>query len=698
MSGKFPDSFALFDADHRLVDWNEGFVQEVQHIGFIPKHGLSYAEMVQVAAARLTPEEISAGHAVGDIERELENRLAGFGEDRSGEYKTPTGRVVRIDEQRSLAGGILRSARDVTDEREAGTALMRANQQLDAEKSDQTSALVEMRRVPNGIYDIPPIPESVRRLLDFPPEMVGKDPMIVYTRMIGGPEPLNFRAQLEEAAETLAICSFEYRIRDGKDRVRWIRQSMMPRPEADGSILFTGAMRDITREKEAEDQVELLRSVVVRSSDSIAIFETHAEPELGTTILYVNAKFTEVFGGSAEELVGQSIEVMARNDINGESRKLITAAVLRDDGEPFEYETGNKDGRVFWVEVRVKTVQKLANGDFRWVVISRDVSERRHVLDELQRAKEQAEASNRAKGDFLANMSHELRTPLNAIIGFTELIEHGVAQTGWSPSYAEYLADVSGSGRHLLDLINTILDLSKIEAGQLKLDLDSVDLCDLVRTSLALISGMALDGQITISADIPRECPEIRGDYLKLKQVLLNIFSNAIKFTPAEGKITVRVSFTRTQAVVSVSDTGCGIPAGEMKRVTLPFVQVSNSLSRKYGGSGLGLSIARQLCELHGGRLNIRSVETRGTTVRISLPLAVVADRPAAGRPPSNNSASTTPPNRLDSMLSSRGAEIRAQDRCGAHPPPAASRRSVEPRRNGCPDRWPTPVSVAGGR
>src|SRR6185437_2058540 len=286
----------------------------------------------------------------------------------------------------------------------------------------------------------------VRRLLEFTPDMVGKDPMIVYTRMIGGAEPLNFRAQLEEAAENLLVCSFEYRVRDGKDRVRWMRQSMMPHPQPDGSMLFTGAMRDITREREAEDQVELLRSVVVRSTESIAVFESN--PEAETTILYVNDKFTDLFGGVAEALIGQPIDVMGGNDINGLGAKLMNEALERDDGDPVEYETGGADGRVFWVEMRVKTVQKLENGGSRWVVISRDITERRHVQDELQRAKEQAEASNRAKGEFLANMSHELRTPLNAIIGFTELIEHGIAQTGWTPAYSEHLADVGESGRH----------------------------------------------------------------------------------------------------------------------------------------------------------------------------------------------------------------------------------------------------------
>ncbi len=303
----------------------------------------------------------------------------------------------------------------------------------------------------------------------------------------------------------------------------------------------------------------------------------------------------------------------------------VAAAILRDDGIPIEYEAIGRDKRVFWVEIRVMTVQKFANGGFRWVVISRDIDERRHAQDMLIRAKEAAEAGDKAKSNFLANMSHELRTPLNAIIGFTELIEQGVARTGWQPSYTEYLADVSGSGRHLLDLINTILDLSKIEAGQLRLDVGPVDLCDLVRTSLALVSGMARDGRITISADIPPDYREIPGDFLKLKQVMLNIFSNAIKFTPPGGKIAVGVAYTATRAIVTVNhDTA--VAGSRAKRSGAggrqPFVQVGTfAPSRKYGGSGLGLSIARELCGLHGGRLTIRSVEGKGTTVRISLPL-----------------------------------------------------------------------------
>jgi two-component system, cell cycle sensor histidine kinase PleC len=585
---------------------------------------MHYADLFRAATAdpvslAMFAEQSGASDGDGAVQR----RIDGFGNDRSCEYRTFGGRIVRVDEYRTAAGGIRRSTRDVTEERAGGTALLKADQRQDAEDSDMEAAPVEIRRNPDGSYIFPLVTDAVRRLLGYPPKTKGVDPMMVYTRMVASPEQdARFGAALEHSAETLEICTLEYQVHDGNNRLRWIRQSMIPRREADGVILFSGVMRDVTREKEAEDQVELLRSVVVRSSDSIAIFETKLEPERSTRILYLNAKFTELFGGCADSLVGQPIEALRPNDYDGAGQARLSEAIQRDDGVSIEYEASGRDGRIFWVEVRVMTVQKFANGSFRWVVISRDIGERRHAQDELIRAKDAAEAGNRAKGDFLANMSHELRTPLNAIIGFTELIEQGVARTGWQPSYGEYLADVSGSGRHLLDLINTILDLSKIEAGQLKLDVGLVDLCDLVRTSLSLVSGMARDGRIAVLADIPSDCEDIPGDFLKLKQVMLNIFSNAVKFTPPGGKISVGVSFTETQAVVTVKDTGCGIAAADLDRVTQPFVQVGNTLSRKYGGSGLGLSIAQELCRLHGGRLTIRSVEGKGTTVRILLPLA----------------------------------------------------------------------------
>ncbi len=621
-SEDFLHSFALFDADGRLVDWDEGFAAEWFYAAPVLASGIAYADLLRAAMSNaVTVQFIVDNYAMEDREAFIRGRVANFGADRSHEYRMPSGRIIRVDERRTVSGGVRRLARDITEEKQAEDALVEAQQRLDAADSDVGGVYTETIRNPDGSYVFPPISDGLRKMLDLPVEAVGKDPMVIYSRMIRTPEDdARAAALMERSAQTLEICAMEYRIRDGKDRIRWIRQSLMPRREEDGTVIFSGIMRDVTREKEAEDQVELLRSIVVRSSDSMVVFESNEATPPDTKIVYVNARFCELFGGSAEELIGKPIDALERNNLDGVGTRLIGEALQRDDGVPVEFESRRRDGRIFWVEARVETVQRFDNGSFRWVVISRDIGERRRAQEELLRAKEAAEAGNRAKSNFLANMSHELRTPLNAIIGFTELIESGVDRNGWIPSYREYLADVSDSGRHLLDLINTILDLSKIEAGSLELNIGPVNLRELIQASLPLVSGMAQDGDVALSTDIPDECPDIKGDFLKLKQVLLNLLSNAVKFTPAGGQVVTRVSFSPDTAVIEVADTGCGISEADLERVMLPFVQAENSLSRRFPGSGLGLSIARELCSLHRGTLSINSAVDRGTTVRISLP------------------------------------------------------------------------------
>jgi PAS domain S-box-containing protein len=620
-SGDYPYSFALFDAEGRLVDWDEGFEQEFLYAAAILKPGITYAEILRAAVN--TPEVrefLEKNFENPNPEAVVQTRLAAFGKNWGHEYRQVGGRLILVDEQTTANGGICRFSRDITEERAAEDALAKARWQLDATGSDTQGVFVEIRRNPDGSYVFPPISDGIRRLLNFPPETVGFDPMMVHTRMrASADDDARIGAMLEQSAQTLEICTFEYSVRDGNDTLRWIRQSMIPRRESDGTVIFTGVMRDVTREKEAEDQVALLQSVVVRSSDAMGIFETSADGA-ETKIVYVNDTFVRFFGGSAETLLGQPIETLNHNDINGEGRALIMGALALDDGVPVEYETGGRGGRVFWVEARVETVQKFEDGRVRWIIISRDVSERHRAQAELMRAKDEAEAGSRAKTNFLANMSHELRTPLNAIIGFSELIAHGVERTGWTPDYTEYLGDVSASGRHLLELINSILDLSKIETGSLDLNLTPIELRELVQESLSLISGMARDGNITLSAEIPADCPEIPGDFLKLKQVLLNVLSNAVKFTPSGGRISVSIAFEDDFATITVADTGCGISKADLARVLHPFVQVENSLSRRYQGSGLGLSIAQEFCNLHSGSLTIDSVESQGTTVRIALP------------------------------------------------------------------------------
>jgi signal transduction histidine kinase len=243
------------------------------------------------------------------------------------------------------------------------------------------------------------------------------------------------------------------------------------------------------------------------------------------------------------------------------------------------------------------------------------------VNQELIYSTEQAEAANLAKSQFLAQMSHELRTPLHAVIGFSELISHHVTPMPASREIAGYANDIMKSGRHLLALINSILDLSKVESGTARLAEDDVPLDEVIQDSLTTISQLAVAANVAIETSLPEEMPIVRGDATKLRQIFINLLSNAVKFTPQGGSVTVlgRNEQDRGFAVI-VADTGIGMTEAEVAIALEPFGQVENSLARSFEGTGLGLPLARRMTELHDGRLTVRSVKGVGTTVEVYLP------------------------------------------------------------------------------
>jgi two-component system cell cycle sensor histidine kinase PleC len=234
--------------------------------------------------------------------------------------------------------------------------------------------------------------------------------------------------------------------------------------------------------------------------------------------------------------------------------------------------------------------------------------------------KNKAEDANRAKSEFLANMSHELRTPLNAIIGFSELMESGLFGPLGCDKYNEYCRDIRDSGRYLLDVINDILDMSRIEAGRVTLALTPVRLDEIVTEALRVMSVRADEKRLTVISEIDAETP-IEADRRALKQVTLNLISNAIKFTPENGRIAVRARVTPQSALLVIEDTGIGIPEAALSKIGKPFEQVESQFTKTYKGSGLGLAIAKSLVELHGGSMRLRSSEGLGTTVVVRLPV-----------------------------------------------------------------------------
>jgi PAS domain S-box-containing protein len=250
-----------------------------------------------------------------------------------------------------------------------------------------------------------------------------------------------------------------------------------------------------------------------------------------------------------------------------------------------------------------------------------DITELRATQQQLEQQNMELAAANRAKSSFLANMSHELRTPLNAIIGFSDIMTHQRMGPLASPQYREYAADIHASGCHLLDIIDDILDLAKISAGTTEMAETAVDVATTLAATERIIRARAAAKNIDLRFDASADLPPLHADERALKQVFVNLLDNAVKFTPADGRVAVGARLDADGAlVVSIADTGVGIAAEDLPKVVQPFMQADNSLSRKHGGTGLGLPLAEWLVERHGGRLSIDSRAGFGTRVTVRFP------------------------------------------------------------------------------
>ncbi|WP_375411194.1 PAS domain-containing sensor histidine kinase [uncultured Bradyrhizobium sp.] len=274
--------------------------------------------------------------------------------------------------------------------------------------------------------------------------------------------------------------------------------------------------------------------------------------------------------------------------------------------------------------------QKLVDNDLRLRATVIDLKRSQTTLEQqaielvdlaqkYSEEKTRAEEANQTKSKFLANMSHELRTPLNAIIGFSEIMGSGMFGTLGSEKYAEYCHDILTSGHYLLEVINDILDMSKIEAGRMKLDLETLDLSKTLAESLRVVSGRADDKDLAVDTDIEGAVPVV-ADRRAIKQIIVNLLSNAVKFTPDGGRVTVRCRRRPNAVVLMIADSGIGIAPQSLARLGKPFEQVESQLTKTYHGSGLGLAIAKSLTNLHGGSMKLRSKLGTGTVVCVTLP------------------------------------------------------------------------------
>jgi cell cycle sensor histidine kinase DivJ len=285
--------------------------------------------------------------------------------------------------------------------------------------------------------------------------------------------------------------------------------------------------------------------------------------------------------------------------------------------------TGAEPARYVWVEMRCRPLRaEDTAGDRPGIVaVTRDISDRKAQEAEILRTRDEAESASRAKTQFLANMSHELRTPLNAVIGFSEILNRELFGAIGEVRYRDYARLIHESGEHLLNVVNDILDMSKIEAGKFKIVKEPFDVAPLLKSCCDLMRHTAEQRSLSLIVDVAPGIPELPADKRACKQMLINLISNAIKFTDSGGW--VRVSARRAGETVefSVADNGIGIAEADLPRLGNPFVQANNSYDRSYDGAGLGLSVVKGLARLHGGRLELKSSLGEGTSATIVLPL-----------------------------------------------------------------------------
>jgi cell cycle sensor histidine kinase DivJ len=285
------------------------------------------------------------------------------------------------------------------------------------------------------------------------------------------------------------------------------------------------------------------------------------------------------------------------------------------------------DGSYVWAEMRCRPAAQTDGRAADIVAVTRDISERKGQERALIDARDLAEQASRAKSHFLANMSHELRTPLNAIIGFSEVMAHEMFGSLGAPRYLEYARLIHESGGHLLELINGILDMSKIEAGKFELSEEIFDLDDVATQALRFVKLQADRKGVALRMNVAQSAKTIFADRRAIKQVLVNLISNGVKFTPRGGEVSLMCVRTDGGILVAVSDTGVGIAEKDLDRLGRPFEQVDGAHVRTQEGTGLGLALVKALAQLHGGEAVIQSTLGVGTTVRLSLPHAAVSDQ-----------------------------------------------------------------------
>jgi PAS domain S-box-containing protein len=620
--------FALWDADDHLVICNAGYATAYPQIADLLKPGVTFEALLRKAAGRgMYPADGKS------LEAFIRERL--YTHRNPGgpiEQYLSDGRWIQIKERRATSGGILSSWTDITEIKRREAALR---------ASEERFALAA-HGVNDGIWDWDLQADRVfrsERLRDMlgcdKDEEISANPWWVQQLHPDDIEP--YRAALHahfKSGEELFVC--EYRARHVSGVYLSLLDRAISQRDASGRVLrMVGSVTDITERKRMETQLREANDAIRDKNRQLGIALDNMSQGLTLfdaqdRLVVANRRYQQMYGLEDSLVVpGMPLSELVNNLVaRGTYTSEVAAAAVEGrreaarKGARHSIRQRQRDGRVFEI-----IHQPLRDGGM--VSTFADMTERETHERALNAARETAEQASRAKSAFLAHMSHELRTPLNAIIGFSELIKTEMLGPVGSVRYKEYAGDIHGSGKHLLQLINDVLDISKIEAGKAELRDETVDLGETIDDCASLIRPQAIAGNLKVMVDAPKDLLRLRGDARALKQVLLNLLSNAIKFTPAGGEVRLSVRINdRGDLELAVSDTGIGMNERDAAKIFEPFYQIRSELTRQYEGTGLGLSLVKGLIEMHGGTIAVRSVPQHGTTMTATFPAARVIAPP----------------------------------------------------------------------
>jgi PAS domain S-box-containing protein len=365
----------------------------------------------------------------------------------------------------------------------------------------------------------------------------------------------------------------------------------------------------------AEEKIRQLSTAVEQSPSTVVITDIQANIE------YVNPKFTQITGYTPEEVIGQNPHILKSGEQSLEFYQAFWNTILSGEEWRSEFHNKKKNGTLYWESASISCIKNAVGKITHFVKVAEDITERKRAEEALKKAKEDAELASRAKSEFIANMSHEIRTPLNAVLGFSELLSLRITDS----EHKSYLDAIGLAGENLLMLINDVLDLAKIEAGHLEIQYEEVNL-EVIFDELKQIFALKLsEKNLVFVVEIDEELPyTLMLDEIRLRQVLLNLVGNAIKFTE-KGSIKLDAQkqtdkHGKLDLIISVADTGIGIPENQQDRIFETFQQLDGQSTRKYGGTGLGLALCKRLVKLMNGHISVESKVGGGSIFEISLP------------------------------------------------------------------------------